>query len=368
MAYPKVVLNEECMREGMQIESVDITVEQKLGLLDALSATGLRSIVVGSFVSPKYTPQMASVDELVSRMKPADGVHYLAVALNDRGRQRAAEHMPPLEPWPAPPSLMCHLCDTFIRRNSNTTQAAEIARWPAIVRSAVADSVSEGGIGLGAAWGSNFSGRRTSADRMTMLRREASLWNEAGIPVTWLSLWDPMSWCMPDQVEETLDAAISEFPSITTVWMHLHDARGMALPSVYATLRVLDERHTLFLDTTAGGIGGCPYCGNGRATGMAATEDAVNMLEAMGIATGVDLDALIAVVWMLEEILGRPTPGHVSKAGPLPVAPAAFYDPNLPFVETHDEARHFRLGDKAPQNPIRPWKTPIPQPGLLADA
>ena len=132
-----------------------------------------------------------------------------------------------------------------------------------------------------------------------MLRRETSLWNEAGIPVTWLSLWDPMSWCMPDQVEETLEAAVREFPRIRTVWMHLHDARGMALPSVYATLSVLDERHTLFLDTTAGGIGGCPYCGNGRATGMAATEDVVNMLEAMGIATGVDLDALIAVVWSL---------------------------------------------------------------------
>ena len=132
-------------------------------------------------------------------------------------------------------------------------------------------------------------------------------------------------------------------------------------------MKVLDERHTLFLDTTAGGIGGCPYCGNGRATGMAATEDVVNMLEAMGIETGVDLDALIAAVWILEDILGRPSPGHVSKAGPLPLTPAAFYDPNLPFVETHEEARHFRLGDKAPRNAIRPWKTPIPAPVIPAE-
>ena len=136
----------------------------------------------------------------------------------------------------------------------------------------------------------------------------------------------------------------------------------MALPSIYAALRVLDERCELQMETTAGGVGGCPYCGNGRATGMAATEDVVNMLEEMGIETGVDLDKLIEAVWLLEEIIGRPTPGHVSKAGPLPHGeralrrePAARRDPRrgAPLPARRAGAASTRL---------RPWREPIPAP------
>src|SRR3954464_14590383 len=83
--YPKVVLTEEGMREGMQIERADIPVADKIRLLDALSETGLPHIVVGSFVSPKWTPQMAEVEELVRGFHPRPGVRYTAVALNQRG-------------------------------------------------------------------------------------------------------------------------------------------------------------------------------------------------------------------------------------------------------------------------------------------
>jgi hydroxymethylglutaryl-CoA lyase len=135
----------------------------------------------------------------------------------------------------------------------------------------------------------------------------------------------------------------------------------MALPTSYAALRFLGEDDDLYLDTTAGGIGGCPYCGTGRATGMAATEDLVNMLEEMRIDTGVDLDALIEAVWLLEEIIGRQAPGHVSKTGPLPRG-AKVYGPNLPFVETFQEARHFRLGSAVVEGQVTPWREPIPAP------
>jgi hydroxymethylglutaryl-CoA lyase len=83
----------------------------------------------------------------------------------------------------------------------------------------------------------------------------------------------------------------------------------------------------------------------------------------MGIATGVDLGKLIAAVWLLERILGRPTAGHVSKAGPLPEGDARF-DPNLPVVETFDEARHFALGAGVLDPAKRPWRTPIPAPAV----
>jgi hydroxymethylglutaryl-CoA lyase len=81
----------------------------------------------------------------------------------------------------------------------------------------------------------------------------------------------------------------------------------------------------------------------------------------MGIWTGIDVDRVIEAVWLLEEVLGRATLGHVSKVGPMPRGDRR-YDPNLPVVETFEEARHFRLGACATDPTRRPWRTPIPDP------
>ena len=109
MTRPRVHITEECLREGMQIESAEITIDDKVRLLDALSQTGLRHIVVGSFVSPRYTPQMAQIDELVARFTPTPGVRYSALALNERGRERMREWMPPLSDTGEPVSTLSGL-------------------------------------------------------------------------------------------------------------------------------------------------------------------------------------------------------------------------------------------------------------------
>jgi hydroxymethylglutaryl-CoA lyase len=359
VSYPTVHLHEEVMREGMQIESVDISIDDKVDLMQALAGCGLEAINVGSFVSPRYTPQMAQIEEVLRRFKPVEGTHYYALTMNQRGLDRASE-FPWIKPMNTPPTTMVHLCDTFVRRNMNRSQEDEIAAWPATVARAVENGASEAGMGLGAAWGSNFQGMFTLDQRMAMLRRQHQLWDEAGIQVRFVAFADPMSWCMPHWVEETLTAVREEWPEINKVNLHLHDGRGMALVSTYAAIRSLDESFDLKFDTTAGGIGGCPYCGNGRATGMAATEDVVAMCDVMGIKTGVKLDKLIEFVAKLDGVLGRLTPGHVSKAGPLPMSPDQFYDPNLPLIETYEEAQHFRLGASVAEHQIRPWREPIP--------
>ena len=364
--WATVEITEEGMREGMQIEDENISVEDKIRLLDALSETGLKTINVGSFVSPRYTPQMAKIDEIVSGFHPKEGVTYTALALNERGIQRAREYSPPLTVGDrGVPSLSCHVCDVFVRRNANRSQEQEIERWPAIVAAATEGGATEAGIGMNAAWGSNFVGEFTQERRMELLEREHALWDEAGIKVTRVSLGDPMSWNRPWVVEAQLEAIKERWPAITRFSLHLHDARGLALASTYAALRVLDSTDTLHTDTTIGGIGGCPYCGNGRATGMAPTEDVINMLEEMGIDTGVDLEKLIRVVWMLEEILGRPSMGHVSKGGGLPRGDE-LYDANMPFVETFEQARHFLEGPSAYEGGIYPWSEPITSPQLDA--
>ncbi len=367
MTYPSVHIVEECMREGMQIESTEIATADKVRLLDALSQTGLKTIVVGSFVSPRYTPQMAAIDELVAGFSPRAGVTYTGLALNDKGRERAAAFTPPLALPSETPTLSCSLCDTFVRRNVNISRDDEIARWPGIVAAARAAGAQEAGIAVNAAFGSNFEGAFSLAERMELLEREHALWDEAGIAVTRVMLGDPMSWCQPHLVAEQVAAIRARWPAITYFHLHVHDGRGLALASIYAALSVLDDACELQIETTAGGVGGCPYCGNGRAAGMAATEDVVGMLEAMGIETGVDLDRLIEAVWLLEEIIGRPAPGHVSKAGPLPHGDA-LYDANLPLVETFQEARHFRLGADAFQREVRPWRDPIPSARPRAQA
>jgi hydroxymethylglutaryl-CoA lyase len=119
--YPKIIHTEEGMRDGLQIEDRNIPVAAKIRLLNALSLTGLKEINVGSFVSPKYTPQMACVDELVSSFTPQPGVKYTYTALNDKGVERAKAYTPPLSPRVSELSTRVDMCDAFAQRNTNRT-------------------------------------------------------------------------------------------------------------------------------------------------------------------------------------------------------------------------------------------------------
>ncbi len=357
--WAKVEIGDETMREGMQIEDKDIAVADKIRLLDALSKTGLKNINVGSFVSPTYTPQMAKIDEIVKGFHPEPGVTYTALALNDRGVQRAREYAPPLTVGGRGiPSLGVHMCDVFVKRNTNRSQADELARWPGIIAAAKESGAKEAGIGNNASWGSNFTGEVSKERRFEMLERQHKLWDEAGIKVTSVSLGDPMGWCRPWVIKDDIEEIKKRWPEITSWRFHLHNGRGLALTTTYAALDALEAKDTLYINTALGGIGGCPYCGSGRGMGMAPLEDTVNMLEEMGIDTGVDIYEVVKCVWMLEEILGRSTVGMVGKVGPMPRG-NKLYDPNLPFIETFEQARHFIEGASVYQGAIIPWREPI---------
>ena len=356
--YPEVILTEEGMRDGLQIERADIPVKDKIRLLDALSETGLKEIAVGSFVSPKWVPQMAGIEELVKGFHPQPGVKYVATALNDIGRERIRKFVPPLTEKEDGVQTIVYMCDVFAQRNINRTQAQQIARWPAVIEAAKAKGIKETGIGISAAWGSNWTGDVSQDERMDMLDRQYRLWEEAGIAITRVGISDPMGWNMPDQVERQLSAIKERWPSIRTFNLHLHNTRGMALASSYAAVRTLSRDDTLRLQSAIGGMGGCPFCGNGRAAGLAPTEDLIYMLEEMGIPTGVDLEKLIKAVWLAEEVVGHPLWGHVSKAGPRPRSDK-LYAMDMPFIETLDQAKHFIKGPTVYAGAPSPWKEPI---------
>ena len=361
--WPKVNYKEEGMREGMQIEDASISVDDKVSLLDALSETGLQQIVVGSFVSPKWTPQMERIDEIVTKFNPKPGVTYTALALNSRGVERARAYSPPLTiERDRYPRLTCHMCDVFVRRNTNRTQMQEMERWPQIVAQAQELNVQEAGIGCNASWGSNFLGEFPVDSLMTLLEKEHSMWDEVGINVVSCSMGDPMSHCTPAKVEESVYRVKEKWPEINHIRLHLHNGRNMAIASAYAAMRTLGPEDTLDLDGTIGGFGGCPYCGNGRATGMAPSEDLLHMMEDMGVETGVDIDKLVDCVWMAESIIGRELYGHVSKAGPRPKKVEKLYDIDMPFVETLDQATHFKKGPEQYEGGIYPYQQPITSP------
>ena len=259
-SYPKIVHTEECMRDGLQIESADIPVADKIRLLEALSETGLREIAVGSFVSPKWTPQMAQIDQVVKGFTPRPGVRYTYTALNERGMERARAFTPPLSPPVNEHSTRVDLCDVFVQRNNNRTQDQQVAGWQNVIESAVAAGVTCGGIALASnAFGSNWTGEFTLEQRMNWLDRMHQLWDAAGIPVTRVYFADAMSWNMPHQVEAQLVAVKERWPAIDDFNLHLHNGRGTALASIYAALKVLDGTDTLRLQTSIGGMAGCPY-------------------------------------------------------------------------------------------------------------
>ena len=311
--YPTIVFTEEGMREGMQIEDAAIPIEAKVALLDALSETGLRRIVVGSFVSPKYTPQMARMTA-VQKFRPTRVTYRLA--LNEKGVERAKKYAPPLtiERSECPGSSAT--CATS--SPAGTPTARRCRRWRrGQDHRRSQERRHRAGIGTNATFGSNFLGDFTVDMTMKFLEKQHELWDAAGLKVTAVSVGDPMGWCHPVKVEEIFTRVKKTWPDITEFRAHLHNSRGMALTSTYAAITCLDATDTLHVDGTIGGVGGCPYCGNGQATGLAATEDLMHMLEGMGIETGVDLDKLIDCVWLLEETIGRMAWG-VSRTGPRP--------------------------------------------------
>ncbi|MFN8644301.1 MAG: citramalate synthase [Candidatus Binatia bacterium] len=360
-SQPEVVIVEEGMREGMQIESAAISVADKIRLLDALSRTGLKHIVAGSFVSPKWVPQMAEIEAVLRGFQPQPGVAYTALALNARGAERRAAFVPPLAPPDGIGRSMLHLCDVFLQRNTAQTAAAERAALPNVVQRAVDEGARTAMVAVNAAWGSNWLGPFTQAQRNELIEVQMEEWARAGVATTGLYLGDPMSWNTPRAMEEQIRHALDRWPQVKMFHLHLHNGRGSALTSAYVALRCLDGRHQLIIDSSIGGMGGCPYCGNGRATKMIPTEDLVDLLEEEGVETGVDLDRLIEAAALAEEVVGHELYGHVSKVGPRPRG-RRLYPMDMPLVETIGQAQHFRSGPGVYAGCPSPWRAPIASP------
>ena len=363
--FPEVIFTDSTMREGMQIENPEIPVDDKVRLLNAISETGLKRIVVGSFVHPKWVPQMAKIDDIVARFTPNSDVIYTALYMGSRGLPRYIEHVPPLTPPRPNNRTTCHACDVFSKRNTNRYQEYEISRWKHTVKAAKEAGLEEATIYVNACFGSNWCGDIPKEFVMKLFQKQWDVWNEAGIQVTSIGLGDPMGWNMPHQVKGYIDAIRDRWPDIHQWHFHLHNTRGVGLVSHYVILTSLDPDHTVWLDGALGGMGGCPYCGNGRAAGLVPTEDFFYMVQEMGVKSpelkDVSLYKLIDAACLAEEIVGHPLWGHVSKAGPKPRGDH-LYPMDMPFISTLEEASHFRKGSSVYSGCFSPWNEKIRSP------
>ena len=296
---------------------------------------------------------MADTEQLVRLLQPREGVEYLALALNDRGREIRGGFSPPLSIDPLPATHL-HLCEVFLLRNTNRRMEDQERTWRGPIEKARAAGAREAAIGLSSGWGSNWRGQFAQERRIAELDRQWDAWTAAGIKVVRVHLADPMAWNTPARVADDLYAIKTRYPAVREFHLHLHNARGMAMLSAYEALKILEPHDTLMLDSAVGGIGGCPYCGNGQATGMIPTEDLVQLLQVEGVVTGIDLGKLIEAASALEDILRRPLDGRVAKNGALP-APGALYDEDIPAIYTFEQAQHFRKGPAVYEGNPRPW-------------
>lgn len=291
----RVRIHEVAPRDGLQIEPVFVPTEQKIDLVDRLSATGLAKIEVTSFVSPTAIPALADAEAVMRGIRRADGVVYAALVPNVRGCHRA------LACGVDELNLVMSASDGHSRANLRMTPAQSLEAFEDIVDVAAGTGVGIN-VSISTAFGCPFAGVVAPEAVLDLVDRIEQLGIDA------VTLCDTTGVANPRLVANLCASVLLRFPRLDLT-VHFHDTRGLGLANALAAFEVGVER----FDASLGGLGGCPFAPG--ASGNACTEDLVHMLEAMGVDTGVDLDRLLVIAGDLPALVGHATPGQVLRAG-----------------------------------------------------
>ncbi|NKE65439.1 hydroxymethylglutaryl-CoA lyase [Ramlibacter sp. RBP-2] len=296
----QVLVSEVGPRDGLQSIRRTMPTEAKHRWIRALAAAGLREIEVGSFVHPKLLPQMADAEAVVREAVNIPGLTVLALVPNLKGAQRAAAAGAHKITVPVAASQLHNMANVRMTCEESIAAVADICRWRDGLDGGKRLEVEAG---ISSAFGCTREGPVSEDWVIEMAVRLA----EAGVDSVGLS--DSVGFANPAQVRRMFKRLVAELGP-KAGGAHLHNTRGQGLANVVAAL---DAGVTTF-DASQAGIGGCPYAPG--ATGNIVTEDLVYLLEAMGVDTGVDLDALFAARAILREALpGEALYGHVPDAG-----------------------------------------------------
>lgn len=289
-----VTITEVGMRDGLQRETRLIPTADKVQMIHALVAAGIRSIQVTSFVHPARVPQMADAELLCQQIQQQPDVIYSGLVLNLKGLERA--HQAGLQAV----DISISASDSHSRRNANLTLEQAIQEFEQMVRQAHALKL-QVRAGIQCTFG--FYGDDVRQDAVVELVRR---FLAQGVGA--LSLADSTGMAHPHQIRNMLHAVLPLLGDVPLI-LHLHDTRGMGLANVLAGL----EAGCRHFDTAFGGMGGCNFIED--AAGNIPTEDTVNMLHALGYQTGIDLAQVAAVSRQLAALLGKALPGKLYQLG-----------------------------------------------------
>lgn len=291
----QVLLEDETLRDGLQVENQVFSLADKLRIYDSLKLAGVRRIQLGSFVHPKRVPQMADTDELIRTIhaREENGPLLTALILNDKGLERAlacgVKHV----------SMSVSASNTHSRKNSGMETLDALKQMTGLIRQAVAAGLSVRA-GIQCAYGCVYEGAVPHAQVLAI----AEQLTETGAAE--LNLSDSTGMATPDAIQ-TLISAVREVVPSMPLSLHLHDTRGMGMANMYAGY----QAGVRTFDVCTGGLGGCPFIRG--AAGNVPTEDAVNMFSTLGVDTGIDIQGICDTVGLLQSLLGRDLPGKMAR-------------------------------------------------------
>jgi hydroxymethylglutaryl-CoA lyase len=295
-AVDRVTLCEVGTRDGFQIEPDFIPTEQKVAVVDLLSEAGVPRIEVTSFVHPKAVPQLRDAEAVMAAIRRRPGTRYAALVPNDKGASRA------VDAGVDAIHTVLSASESHNLANVNMPIAESIDKLGAVARIAERARVPMQ-CGISTSFGCPFEGD------VPVARLEDIVGRLVDFGARGIGLADTTGMANPRQVSDVLARLVPRFPGIEWT-LHTHDTRAMAIPNILAAM----EHGVTNFDASIGGLGGCPFAPG--ASGNVCSEDLVHCLHAMGVATGIDLDRLVAVSRRVEGIVGRPLPGQIIKAGP----------------------------------------------------
>jgi hydroxymethylglutaryl-CoA lyase len=291
----RISLREVGPRDGLQNED-PVPTDAKVALIDRLSGTGVQRIEAVSYVRPQAIPQMADADEVWKRTAKTQGIRYSALVPNLRGAVRA------LDAGFTELEAVVSASETHNRKNVNRSTEQSLDEIAEIIARAH-DRGATVQVIVSTAWGCPYEGD-VPVDRVVKVASRAI---KDGADSS--SFGDTTGMATPTRVKNLVGAFRDGHPE-QSLNLHFHNTRGTGLANVLAAL----ELGVTDFDASVGGLGGCPYAPG--ATGNIATEELVHMLEDMGVATGIDLNAMIAAAAEAERIVGRVLPSQVLRAGP----------------------------------------------------
>ncbi|MBM3386198.1 MAG: hydroxymethylglutaryl-CoA lyase [Betaproteobacteria bacterium] len=295
MSLPsKVQLIDVGPRDGLQNEKQPVPAAVKIELVHRLQAAGLREIEVTSFVSPKWVPQMADNAEVMAGIGRQAGVRYSVLTPNLQGFEAA------LKTQPDEIVVFGAASEAFSRKNINCSIAESIERFAPVVEAARAAGIAVRGA-MSCTVGCPYEGE-IAPERVAYL---AGLMK--GIGVQRVDVADTIGVGTPLKVQRAIEATLQHY-GLDQISGHFHDTYGQALSNTYAALQM----GVWNFQSSVAGLGGCPYAKG--ATGNVASEDLVYLLHGLGIATGIDLDALVDAGAFISDHLGRKPNSRVATA------------------------------------------------------